>query len=295
MNENFLLAMLLTLLAGLATGIGGAIAFFAKRTNTKFLSVALGFSAGVMVYISFVEIFMEARKTLTAELGEKAGSWVTIVSFFAGMFIIALIDNLVPDYENPHETKKVEQITEDSPPENLPDHLTASSFTVEGGTAALTPAGKAAEKSKLLRAGLFTALAVAIHNFPEGFATFVSAMRDPSLGISIAVAIAIHNIPEGIAVSIPVYYATGSRRKAFLYSFLSGMSEPAGAVIGYLILSRFMTDIMFGIIFAAIGGIMVFISFDQLLPTAREYGEHHLSIYGLVSGMILMAVSLMMF
>ncbi|NLU36627.1 MAG: zinc transporter ZupT [Clostridiales bacterium] len=295
MNENFLLAMLLTLLAGLATGIGGAIAFFAKRTNTKFLSVALGFSAGVMVYISFVEIFMEARNTLTAELGGKAGSWVTIVSFFAGMFIIALIDNLVPDYENPHETKKVEQITEDSPPENLPDHLTASSFTVEGGTAALTPAGKAAEKSKLLRAGLFTALAVAIHNFPEGFATFVSAMRDPSLGISIAVAIAIHNIPEGIAVSIPVYYATGSRRKAFLYSFLSGMSEPAGAVIGYLILSRFMTDIMFGIIFAAIGGIMVFISFDQLLPTAREYGEHHLSIYGLVSGMILMAVSLMMF
>lgn len=295
MNENFLLAMLLTLLAGLATGIGGAIAFFAKRTNTKFLSVALGFSAGVMVYISFVEIFMEARNTLTAELGEKAGSWVTIVSFFAGMFIIALIDNLVPDYENPHETKKVEQITEDSPPENLPDHLTASSFTVEGGTAALTPAGKAAEKSKLLRAGLLTALAVAIHNFPEGFATFVSAMRDPSLGISIAVAIAIHNIPEGIAVSIPVYYATGSRRKAFLYSFLSGMSEPAGAVIGYLILSRFMTDIMFGIIFAAIGGIMVFISFDQLLPTAREYGEHHLSIYGLVSGMILMAVSLMMF
>ena len=142
---------------------------------------------------------------------------------------------------------------------------------------------------------MFTALAVAIHNFPEGFATFVSAMRDPSLGISIAVAIAIHNIPEGIAVSIPVYYATGSRRKAFLYSFLSGMSEPAGAVIGYLILSRFMTDIMFGIIFAAIGGIMVFISFDQLLPTAREYGEHHLSIYGLVSGMILMAVSLMMF
>lgn len=295
MNENFLFAMLLTLLAGLATGIGGAIAFFAKRTNTKFLSVALGFSAGVMVYISFVEIFMEARNTLTAELGEKAGSWVTIVSFFAGMFIIALIDNLVPDYENPHETKKVEQITEDSPPENLPDHLTASSFTVEGGTAALTPAGKAAEKSKLLRAGLFTALAVAIHNFPEGFATFVSAMRDPSLGISIAVAIAIHNIPEGIAVSIPVYYATGSRRKAFLYSFLSGMSEPAGAVIGYLILSRFMTDIMFGIIFAAIGGIMVFISFDQLLPTAREYGEHHLSIYGLVLGMILMAVSLMMF
>jgi ZIP family zinc transporter len=140
-----------------------------------------------------------------------------------------------------------------------------------------------------------TALAVSIHNFPEGFATFMSAIRDPSLGISIAIAIAIHNIPEGIAVSVPVFYATGSRKKAFLYSFLSGMSEPIGAIIGYLILSQFMSDTLFGIVFAAIGGIMVFISFDQLLPTAREYGEHHLSIYGLVSGMAVMAISLMLF
>ncbi|HHU49352.1 MAG: zinc transporter ZupT [Caldicoprobacterales bacterium] len=294
MHEYVLLAFVLTLLAGLATGIGGAIAFFAKRTNTKFLSVALGFSAGVMVYISFVEIFMEARNTLTAELGDKTGYWVAIVAFFAGMFVIALIDNLVPDYENPHEARKVEDITEDAPTD-MPDHLGGGTSGTSGHTAVLKANQKAVDKTRLLRAGLFTALAVAIHNFPEGFATFMSALRDPGLGISIAIAIAIHNIPEGIAVSIPVYYATGSRRKAFLYSFLSGMSEPVGSIVGYLILARFMTETMFGIVFAAVGGIMVFISFDQLLPTAREYGEHHLSIYGLVSGMIVMAVSLMLF
>lgn len=293
MHENVLLAFVLTLLAGLATGIGGAIAFFAKRTNTKLLSVALGFSAGVMVYISFVEIFTEARNTLTAELGNKAGSWLTIIAFFGGMFIIALIDNLVPDYENPHEARKVEDITGDAP-SDLPDYLTTGTSDSVAAPASISDY-TALDKNKLLRAGMFTALAVAIHNFPEGFATFMSALRDPSLGISIAIAIAIHNIPEGIAVSIPVYYATGSRKKAFLYSFFSGMSEPAGAIIGYLILAQFMSETMFGIVFAAIGGIMVFISFDQLLPTAREYGEHHLSIYGLVSGMIVMAVSLMLF
>jgi len=294
MKENVMIALALTLMSGLATGIGGAIAFFAKKTNTKFLSVALGFSAGVMVYISFVEIYMQAKDALTAELGDKAGSWATIIAFFAGMFIIALIDNLVPDYENPHETKKVEAITEDAPPESMPGYMTASTFT-SGSNTAVTATQKTEEKNKLLRAGLLTALAVTIHNFPEGFATFVSSLRNASLGISIAVAIAIHNIPGGIAVSIPVYYATGSRKKAFWYSFLSGMSEPAGAILGYLILAQFMTDTVFGIIFAAIGGIMVFISFDQMLPTAREYGEHHLSIYGLVSGMIVMAISLMLF
>ncbi len=286
MGENVLIAFGLTLVAGLATGIGGAIAFFAKRTNTKFLSVALGFSAGVMIYISFVEIFAESISVLSTEMGKQKGSWIAIISFFGGMLIIALIDKLVPDYENPHEARKVEEISGEAQSEiseHLIEHKEEQDQKMSG------------DKSKLLRAGLMTALAVSIHNFPEGFATFMSAIRDPSLGISIAIAIAIHNIPEGIAVSVPVFYATGSRKKAFLYSFLSGMSEPIGAIIGYLILSQFMSDTLFGIVFAAIGGIMVFISFDQLLPTAREYGEHHLSIYGLVSGMAVMAISLMLF
>jgi ZIP family zinc transporter len=151
------------------------------------------------------------------------------------------------------------------------------------------------DKQKLMRMGLFTALAIAIHNFPEGLATFTAAISDPGLGIAIAVAIAIHNIPEGIAVSVPIYYATGNRKKAFWYSFASGFAEPLGAIIGYLILMPFMTPAVFGILFAGVAGIMVFISLDELLPSAREFGEHHLSIYGMIVGMGVMAISLLLF
>lgn len=265
--NNILFAFGLTILAGLSTGIGSSLAFFAKKTNTKFLSVSLGFSAGVMIYVSMIELFSQAKDSLTAELGLKKGSWITVIAFFGGMLLIALIDNLVPSGENPHNVHKIEDINSKSKPSN----------------------------SRLLRTGLFTALAIAIHNFPEGLATFVSALQQPKIAIPIAVAIAIHNIPEGIAVSVPVFYATGDRKKAFLYSFLSGLSEPIGALVGYLILMPFINDLMFGIIFAAIAGIMVFISLDELLPSAREYGEHHLSIYGLVAGMVVMAVSLLLF
>lgn len=258
-------AFLLTLLAGLSTGIGSLIALLAKRTNRRFLSVSLGFSAGVMVYVSMIEIFAKAQSALTAQLGQRPGSWATVAAFFGGMLFIAMIDKLIPAEKNPHEVKLVEQ--EDAAP----------------------PA------RKLMRMGVFTALAIAIHNFPEGLATFVSALQSPSIAIPIVVAIAIHNIPEGIAVSVPIYQATGSRKKAFCYSFLSGLAEPLGALIGWLLLMPIMTDTVFGIIFAAVAGIMVFISFDELLPAAREYGEHHLSIYGLISGMAVMAVSLLLF
>jgi len=265
--NNILFAFGLTILAGLSTGIGSSLAFFTKKTNTKFLSVSLGFSAGVMIYVSMIEIFYKAKDSLTAELGLKKGSWVTVIAFFAGMLLIALIDNLVPSGGNPHNVHKIEDIDSKAKSSN----------------------------SRLLRTGVFTALAIGIHNFPEGLATFISALQQPKIAIPIAIAIAIHNIPEGIAVSVPVYYATADRKKAFLYSFLSGLSEPVGALVGYLILMPFINDLMFGIIFAAVAGIMVFISLDELLPSAREYGEHHLSIYGLVAGMVVMAVSLLMF
>jgi ZIP family zinc transporter len=139
-----------------------------------------------------------------------------------------------------------------------------------------------------------TAIALAIHNLPEGIATFTSAMVNPALGISIAVAIAIHNIPEGIAVSVPVYYATCSRKKAFAYSFLSGFAEPLGAVLGFLFLLRFPGETVFGVMSAAVAGIMIFISLDELLPSAQKYGEPHLAIYGLIGGMMVMATTLIM-
>ena len=267
-NENVLIAFGLTLFAGLATGIGSALAFFAKRTNAKFLSVALGFSAGVMIYVSFVEIFIKAKDSLVAAIGLTQGTWLTVAAFFCGILLIAIIDKLVPSFENPHEIRNTEEMAVES-------------------------AGD--KNQKLLRMGMFTALAIAIHNFPEGLATFAAALADPALGISIAVAIAIHNIPEGISVSVPIYYATGSKKNAFYYSFLSGVAEPIGALIGYGILLNFFSDFVVGILFAGVAGIMVFISLDELLPSAQKYGEHHLSIYGLILGMIVMALSLLLF
>ncbi len=264
--KNVLFAFSLTLVAGLSTGIGSALAFYTKQTNKKFLSVALGFSAGVMIYVSMIEIFAKSRSALEIVYGPTVGYGVATLSFFAGIAIIALIDKFVPSFENPHELRDVE----------------------EAG------AGRTKDPA-LLRMGMMSALAIGIHNFPEGLATFASAMQNPTLGISIAVAVAIHNIPEGIAVSVPIYYATGDRRKAFAFSFLSGLSEPVGALVGYFLLRSFFHDGMFGVIFGAVAGIMVFISLDQLLPTAQKYGEHHLSIYGLIAGMAVMAISLLMF
>ena len=269
MTENLLLAFGLTLFAGLATGIGSLLAFFTSHTNTKFLSVTLGFSAGVMIYVSMVEIFVKAKVALVDSLGVVPGNWLTVGGFFGGMLLIASIDKFIPKQSNPHELKTVEDMNQPS---------------ITDG-----------KKPDLLKMGTFTALAIGIHNFPEGIATFTSALQDPALGIAIAVAVAIHNIPEGIAVSVPVYFATGDKKKAFKLSFLSGLAEPIGALVAYLFLMPFLNDVMFGIIFAAVAGIMVFISLDELLPAAKRYDETHLSIYGLIAGMAVMALSLLLF
>jgi len=267
MNDQVLFALGLTVFAGLSTGIGSLIGFLSKRFNPKFLSGALGFSAGVMIYVSLVEIFFKAKDSLELVYGEKTGYTITVVSFFAGIAVVALIDWLIPSAENPHEISNINTDMD----------------------------GDEVSNDRLMRMGLFSALAIAIHNFPEGLATFMSALSDPALGISIAVAIAIHNIPEGLAVSAPIYYATKSRKKAFIYSFLSGVSEPIGALIGYFLLRSVFNESVFGIIFAGVAGIMVYISLDELLPTAEEYGEHHIAIFGLIAGMAVMAVSLLLF
>ncbi len=266
--SNVLLAFALTLFAGLSTGIGSALAFFTKRTNTAFLSSALGFSAGVMIYVSMIEIMDKAKVALTGELGPGPGAWLTAGAFFGGMALIAVIDKVIPSYENPHEPRMVEQMQD---------------TTSEGD-----------KQQSLMRMGVLAAISIAIHNFPEGLATFTASLKDPSLGIPIAVAIAIHNIPEGIAVAVPIFYATGSKKRAFRYSFLSGLSEPLGALVGYLLLAPFFNDTVFGLLFASVAGIMVFISLDELLPAAREYGKAHLSIYGVIAGMMVMAISLLL-
>ncbi len=268
--QNLILAFVLTLLAGLSTGIGSILAFFTRQTNTIFLSTSLGFSAGVMIYVSFVEIFQKSKEALINHLGEAMGEWAAVGSFFLGILVISIIDKLVPEAENPHEARDNADIKKLKKVESK-------------------------EESQLFRMGLMSAIAIVVHNFPEGIATFASALSDPKLGVSIGIAVAIHNIPEGISVSVPIYYSTGDKKKAFVYSFLSGLSEPLGALLGYFIFRVFFNDLIFGVLFGSVAGIMVFISIDELLPTSRKYGKGHWEIYGFVLGMAVMALSLTLF
>ncbi|SFL53419.1 zinc transporter, ZIP family [Desulfomicrobium norvegicum] len=290
-------ALALTTFAGLATGIGSIIAFTAKLSSYRFLSVATGFSAGVMLYVSFVEIFFKGQESLVNHYGDPLGYWVNVGSFFGGMLLIGLIDNLIPEETNPHEI----------PSEAEADRLHGKVATLLNigenscGPAKTSFKPQAGHEKKLMRMGLFTALAIGIHNFPEGLATFLAALDDPSLGVAIAIAIALHNIPEGVSVSVPIYYATGKRRTAFFYSFLSGLAEPIGAGIAYLGILYFaggpdgvLPPQLMGILFGGVAGIMVYISLDELLPTSQAYGEGHDSLFGLVGGMAVMALSLLL-
>jgi len=260
LDHQVLLAFLLTLGAGLSTGIGSWLGVLSRRFSPGLLTTALSFSAGVMIFVSFVEIFPKARQSLTPALGTSTAYLVTVLAFFAGMLALALIDRLLPSHE-----------------------------------LAILPLREGSDSSALMRTGLFSALAIAIHNFPEGLATFVAALSEPRLGIGIAIAIAIHNIPEGLAVSAPVYYATGSRSQAFWISFASGLAEPLGALIGYVFLRSFLNDVVLGLVFASVAGIMIYICFDELLPAAQRTGaKHHLMMVGVTAGMLVMSISLVM-
>lgn len=297
-NSHILFAFGLTLFAGLATGVGGMIAFFAKRTNTSFLAFSLGFSAGVMIYISLTELLTASNLALTASYGGDKAAWFTFISFIGGIALTALIDKLIPSNENPHEMQRIEQM---HPGEN---HSWKHSDKHSGRHDSDSPRKERSHDHhdghhhhhdhKLMRVGVFTAVALGIHNFPEGIATFMAGMADVTIGISIAIAIAIHNIPEGIAVSVPVYFATGSKKKALLWSVMSGFAEPVGAAMGLLILSLFKTNVVLGFVFAMVAGIMIYISFDELLPAAHKYGKHHIAIYGLISGIIVIGLSLIL-
>jgi ZIP family zinc transporter len=297
--ESVWIAFGLTLFAGLATGIGSGLAFFTHRTNYRFLAIATGFSAGVMLYVSFVEIFIKGADALTARYGDF-GHWVNAASFFGGMLLIGLIDKFIPAGENPHEPHPEEEIAPVHDPSAPLPSFSAAPAVVEQGTPSRFH-DHSMNPDRLMRMGLFTALAVGIHNFPEGLATFLAALHDPALGLAIAVAIALHNIPEGISVSVPIFYATGDRRKAFVYSLLSGLAEPIGAGVAFLALRLFVgggaqvipSEVM-GILFGGVAGIMVYISLDELLPTSRAYGQGHDSLLGLIAGMVLMALSLLL-
>ena len=268
-----LTALLLTLIAGAATGIGGALVLFKKKLSSNTLAASLGLSAGVMIFISLAELLPEAQAEIVAIGSVKYGEALTLLAFFGGMGIIMLIDFLVPEYENPHEV---------------------SELSLEDGS----QSSQSNKEKALHKLGILSALAIAIHNFPEGIATFIGALNDPQMGASITFAISIHNIPEGIAVAIPIYYATKSKGKALLYATLSGFSELLGALLCMAVTAVFGVDLSAGgpafpLILAAVSGIMIYISLDELLPTAEKYGKHHIAIAGVISGMAIMGISLL--
>lgn len=261
MPHNYGIALFITFLAGLATTIGSVLAFVIKKDNLKALSVGLGFSAGVMIFLSFTDIIPSAGDMLSTEFPNYY-AWVVYGGFIIGVLIAILIDYFIPDHINAHELKHPDEVVD--------------------------------ARHRIKRAGLLTAVAICVHNFPEGMTTFLSASHDLALGISVGLAIAIHNIPEGVAVALPVYHATGKKRYATLYAALSGISEPIGAIIGMFLLHFFMPGIMVGISMAAVAGIMVYISFDTLLPLAREFGNWHLSMVGIISGMLFIWFTLLL-
>lgn len=259
--QNFVPAMLITLFVGLATAIGGGIAFIVKKDNLKALSVGLGFSAGVMIFLSFTDILPEAGKLLAVNFPNKY-EWLVYGGFIIGLVVAILIDYFIPDHIDTDEV--------------------------------LNPDAPCKHQHRIKRAGLFTAVAICVHNFPEGMATFLTTTQNITLGISVGLAIAIHNIPEGIAVALPIYHVTGKKRYAMLYAALSGITEPIGAIVGLFLFSLFLPQIMIGMLMAAVAGIMIYLAFDTLLPLAREYGNWHLSMVGIVSGMLVIWVSLIL-
>lgn len=270
--DNIAVALIMTLAAGAATAIGALLIIFKKKISSNTLAGALGLSAGVMIFVSLAELYPEAQAAMKSIEGFRHGDTLVLISFFIGIAIITIIDFLIPDYENPHE---------------------ATELSIDSGK------GYGKEHS-IKRLGILSALAITIHNFPEGMATFISALNDTQMGISITFAIAIHNIPEGIAVAIPIYYSTGSKRKALFYAALSGLSEPVGAGIAYIVsvvcgIPISDGSLTFPLVLASVAGIMIFISLDELLPNAEKHGKHHIAITGVISGMAIMGISLLLF
>nr|WP_289852350.1 zinc transporter ZupT [Mesorhizobium liriopis] len=265
------MALGITVGAGLATVLGSLLVVFTDRTQTRVLAFGLAFAAGAMVYVSLVEIFVKSQTAFGAAMPDKQAYAYATLWFFVGALALIAVDRLVP---NPHA---------------------GMDSSAAGGTSLDRASAEANQEAMLRRVGLLAALAITAHNLPEGLATFFATLDDPVVGLPLAIAIAVHNIPEGVSIAVPVFYATGSRQKAVLAALLSGLAEPVGALVGYLLLAPFMSDLLFGGVFGVIAGAMVFLALDELLPAARLYARGHETVYGMVIGMGAIATSLVLF
>ncbi|MDL5364870.1 zinc transporter ZupT [Xanthomonas sp. NCPPB 2654] len=262
-SHNVWIALAVTLAAGLATALGSVLVLFTKGPNPRLLAFGLAFAGGAMVYVSLTEILGKSITSFTKAFDPNLGYAYATLAFLAGMALIVVIDRLVP---NPHESLNAKD-----------------------------PLFRDDNRAYIKRVGLLTAVAITAHNFPEGLATFFATLENPTVGMPLAFAIAVHNIPEGIAIAVPVHYATGRKSYAFAASLLSGLAEPIGAIIGYAVLSRFLSEAIFGAVFGVIAGVMVFLALDELLPAAKRYAKGHETVYGLVAGMATLALSLVLF
>ncbi|OSI18077.1 zinc transporter ZupT [Neisseria dentiae] len=261
--QNLTVAFGITLAAGLATVLGSVLVFLSKTPNPRMLSFGLAFAGGAMVYVSLTEIFSKSQQAFTATYGQSIGFAAATFAFLAGLGAVALIDRLVP---NPHDT--------------LDAH---------------DPEFHEKSRHHIARVGLMTAFAITAHNFPEGLATFFATLENPAVGTPLALAIAVHNIPEGISIAAPVYFATRNKALTVAACLVSGLAEPLGALLGYFVLKPFLSDAVFGAIFGLIAGVMVFLALDELLPAAKRYSDGHETVYGLTSGMAVIALSLVLF
>jgi len=357
-SENVGTALGLVCGAGAATGVGAAVVFFpslVKLASRRVLAGSLGLSAGVMVYVSFVEIFSKSVADFGEVVDEDLGYIYATLSFFGGVVVMLLTDVAVKylsgehhhspeDIQNPNAgsvekgnvelevvaphcvgcaddpvgdlnewQQRAEEELEGRGDTNTKTSATNidaeisdgnnshDSFTDEqdSGNKVIvenTPTKEAYEQKKLVKMGYSTALAIAIHNFPEGLATFVAALDDPSVGAVLAIAIGIHNIPEGLCVALPIYYATGNRWKAFGWACLSGVSEPIAALLGWAVLANAMGKMVYAVLFGIVSGMMVIISLKELIPTAHRYDpEDTVVTYSIIVGMVVIALSLVLF
>jgi ZIP family zinc transporter len=274
METSASFALLLSALAGCATAIGGGIAWLIGKPKNWQLALILGFSAGVMIYISFLELLPLAI--------DKAGPLIGTIAFFVGIIFIAIVDIVIPhEYKEEHRAFAHES--------DVARHQVRHRFGER------FQHGRKDRRSIMFHMGILTALGIAIHNFPEGLAVFSSAIAgNVSLGVLVAIAVALHNIPEGIIVFIPINEATENGKLAFWASTFSGLAEPVGALLGYAILAPFLSPAVMAGMLAFAAGIMVYISLDELLPASREYGSAHLTMVGIGFGMLVMALSFML-
>lgn len=270
--NNVFLSFGLTVLVGLSMGLGSIMSFIVSKTHRKLLAISLSFAAGIMIYVSFMEMLPEGIHLIEEYVGEK-GNIIAISWFFGGMFLSAIIEKLVHvfagDYHGHHHGHSHNDHKHDHHHDH--DHE---------------------EGHHLSKLGMMSAVAIGVHNLPEGLALFTAGIKDITLALPIAAAVIIHNIPLSIAISVPIYYSTGSKKKAFFYTLIVGLCQPLGAIIGYMLLSKHFNDLLFGTLFSIVAGIMVFVSLDELLPASQKYEDHHISVYGAIAGMIVMAISL---